>query len=87
MKRVFTVVGRSAASTSRAVTPAEPFRIWPISSPAASAPTMPISTARAPSEATFWATLPAPPSTLRRRSARSTGIGASGEMRRTSPST
>ena len=59
----------------------------PISVAASSMPTTPTSSAPAPRAATFCATLAAPPSTARRASAFSTGIGASGEMRRTSPCT
>ena len=52
---------------------------------AASSPITPASAAVPPSEATLRATLPAPPSMAISRVRASTGIGASGDVRVTSP--
>jgi len=51
----------------------------------ASAPTTHASSQWAPSATTFCATLAAPPSAVRRSRTRTTGTGASGEIRSTSP--
>ena len=53
--------------------------------PASSSPTTPIITQRAPRPATFMATLATPPGAISSRRTTSTGAGASGEMRLTSP--
>jgi len=55
------------------------------SRPAPSSPTSPTKMQRAPSEATLRATFPAPPMAISLRLTASTGAGASGEMRATSP--
>jgi len=60
-KRTLRVVGRAGS-----VTRTGSMRGWPASSafsvaPAASSPTRPTKMQRAPSEAMWWATLPAPP--------------------------
>ncbi|EXI68790.1 MAG: hypothetical protein AW07_04349 [Candidatus Accumulibacter sp. SK-11] len=53
--------------------------------PASSSPTTDSSETRAPSAATLRATFAAPPGRSSQRSMRTTGTGASGEMRATSP--
>ena len=85
---VFTVVGRCDVANSRASmrSPAVATR-RSISAPASSAPMTPTRIARAPNAATLWATLAAPPKLARAAVTRSTGIGASGEIRLTSPDT
>ena len=82
---VFDVVGRPAVVTtcrpsSRATTSS-----CRIAAPSASSPTVPTSRQLAPIEATFAATLAAPPSFALRSRTVTTGTGASGESRSVSP--
>src|SRR5262245_9469768 len=83
--RVLIVVGRPATGRS----PATPMPTSPKrrvrSAPSASSPCRPTGMASPPRATTLLATLPAPPSEALSRSTRTTGTGASGEMRLTLP--
>ncbi len=90
MMRVLTVVGLpSSATMSDSSSPAASIsRNSPRTrSPARSSPMTPTREARAPSARRFASTLAAPPSRADSRRMSTTGTGASGEMRVTSPHT
>src|SRR6185295_11474265 len=83
--RTFSVVGRPGSCTSPSTPTPAAASCSHNRSPAASAPIVPTSVARPPSTAMLFATLAAPPSRRCSDSNRTTGTGASGEMRVTRP--
>ncbi|SST07126.1 Uncharacterised protein [Acinetobacter baumannii] len=84
MTRSLTMVGWLSMRWKRASTPAA-LRLLARLSAASSRPVTPTSKACAPSAAMFSATLAAPPGRSSCCSTRTTGTGASGEMREVAP--
>ena len=83
MSKLFVVQRRTCASdVAEPVTSSTMRRSM---SPAVSSPTSATRSQRAPTATTFCATLAAPPRACFRSRTRTTGTGASGEMRSTSP--
>src|SRR5579864_7842038 len=85
--RTFSVVGRPGSSTMPSALMAAAASCSRSRWPAASTPTTPTSSARPPSAAMLWATFAAPPIRTYSDWNRTTGTGASGEIRVTDPTT
>src|SRR5579872_5884952 len=83
--RVLRVVGRFAASRTPPASTPSASNISLARVPSASSPTTPTNVTSAPSARKLFATFPAPPSVNVWRPTLTTGTGASGEMRETSP--